>query len=285
MAMPGRMIRGASCAALLIQRFNWMISTLVRNRELLWALSKREVAARFKGSYGGLSWYVIQNLLLLALYSFIFGSLFKSHWARPGHAHGNYTLTLFMGLIIFNIFSECITRAPTLILGNTNYVKKVVFPLEILPAIQLMASVFNAFIATLVLVVMAFFLNASVFWQGLWLPLIVLPLLVMILGFSWFLSAFGTYVRDVNQVVTLLISAVMFLSPLFYQISSLPEKIRPYIDLNPLTIPMEEARGALLFGETPDFGVLAIYSCISIGVAVLGFVFFQNARRGFPDVL
>lgn len=258
---------------------------MVRNRELLWALSKREIAARFKGSYGGLSWYVIQNLLLLALYSFIFGSLFKSRWAQGGHIPGNYTIALFTGLILFNIFAECITRAPTLILSNANYVKKVVFPLEILPAIQLITAMFNAFIAVLVLVAMAFFLKAPMFWQGLWLPVIVLPLLILILGLSWFLSALGTYVRDVNQVVTLLISAIMFLSPLFYQISSLPEKVRPLIRLNPLTIPMEEARGALMFGETPNFGLLANYLCISIIVAALGFMFFQKARRGFPDVL
>jgi lipopolysaccharide transport system permease protein len=262
-----------------------MISAMVRNRELLWALSKREIAARFKGSYGGLSWYVIQNLLLLALYSFVFGSLFKSRWAQGSHIEGNYTIALFTGLILFNIFAECISRAPTLILSNANYVKKVVFPLEILPAIQLLTAVFNAFVAILVLVAMAIFLDAPMFWQGFWIPIIIVPLLVLIMGLSWFLAALGTYVRDVNQVVTLVISAAMFLSPLFYQISSLPKNARPYIKLNPLTIPMEEARGALMFGETPDFEVLAVYLGISIVIAALGFMFFQKARKGFPDVL
>jgi len=248
-------------------------------------LSKREIAARFKGSYGGLSWYVIQNLLLLALYSFVFGSLFKSRWAQGEHVQGNYTIALFTGLILFNIFAECINRAPTLILSNANYVKKVVFPLEILPVIQLVTAVFNAIIAIFVLVAMAIFLNAPMHWQGLWIPVIILPLLIMILGLSWFLAALGTYVRDVNQVVALVISATMFLSPLFYQISTLPEKARPYIRLNPLTIPMEEARGALMFGELPDFEVLAVYLGISLVMAALGFVFFQKARKGFPDVL
>jgi len=262
-----------------------MISALVRNRELLWALSKREIAARFKGSYGGLSWYVIQNLLLLALYSFVFGSLFKSRWAQGEHVQGNYTIALFTGLILFNIFAECINRAPTLILSNANYVKKVVFPLEILPVIQLVTAVFNAIIAIFVLVAMAIFLNAPMHWQGLWIPVILLPLLILILGLSWFLAALGTYVRDVNQVVALVISATMFLSPLFYQISTLPQKARPYIRLNPLTIPMEEARGALMFGELPDFEVLAIYLGISLVLAALGFAFFQKARKGFPDVL
>jgi len=262
-----------------------MIFTLARSRGLLWALSKREIAARFKGSYGGLSWYVIQNLLLLALYSLVFGSLFKSRWVQGSHLPGDYTIALFIGLILFNIFAECITRAPTLILSNANYVKKVVFPLEVLPIVQLVTALFNAFVAVLVLVVMAIFLGAPLSWQGLWLPIIILPLLILTLGLSWLLAAIGTYVRDVNQVITLLISAVMFLSPLFYQISSLPPRARPYITLNPLTVPMEEARGALMFGEPPNLVSLVIYFCIAMIVATMGFVFFQKARKGFADVL
>jgi len=262
-----------------------MILTLVRSRELLWALSKREIASRFKGSYGGLSWYVIQNLLLLALYSFVFGSLFKSRWAQGGHVQGNFTIALFTGLIVFNLFAECIIRAPTLILGNANYVKKVVFPLEVLPVVQLITALFNAFVALLVLVVMAYFLDAPMFMQGLWIPVIILPLAILVLGLSWFLSALGTYIRDINQVVSLLISATMFLSPLFYQVSALPAKAQPYIKFNPLTVPMEQARATLMFGLSPDFSALGIYLLISVVVALLGLAFFQKARKGFADVL
>lgn len=262
-----------------------MISTLVRSRELLWALSKREIASRFKGSYGGLSWYVIQNLLLLALYSFVFGSLFKSRWAQGDHVQGNFTIALFTGLIVFNVFAECVIRAPTLILSNANYVKKVVFPLEVLPIVQLVAALFNAFVALLVLVAMAYFLDAPMFVQGFWIPVIILPLAVLIMGLSWLLSALGTYIRDINQVVSLLISATMFLSPLFYQVSALPENARPYIKFNPLTIPMEQARATLMFGQSPDFSALGIYLLISVAVALLGLVFFQKTRKGFADVL
>lgn len=262
-----------------------MSSTLLRNAELFWALSKREIASRFKGSYGGLSWYVIQNLLLLTLYSFVFGSLFKSRWAQGDHVQGNFTIALFTGLIVFNLFAECVTRAPTLILSNANYVKKVVFPLEVLPAVTLATSLFNAFVAFIVLIVVARVLDAPLYWQGLWIPVILLPLVVLTLGVSWLLSALGTYVRDINQMMTLVISAFMFLSPLFYQLTALPEKARQWVVYNPLTIPMQEARGALMFGQAPDFHLLGSYLVIAVVVAVLGYAFFQKARKGFADVL
>lgn len=262
-----------------------MMSTLVRNSELFWALSKREIASRFKGSYGGISWYVIQNLLLLTLYSFVFGSLFKSRWSQSGHIEGNFTIALFTGLIVFNLFAECIIRAPTLVLANANYVKKVVFPLEVLPAVQLAAALFNASVAFLVLIVVARILGAPLYWEGLLIPIIMAPLSILVLGLSWLLAALGTYIRDINQVVSLLISAFMFLSPLFYQISALPPRAQPWIMWNPLTVPMQEARSALMFGVMPDFHVLGIYLIFAVVIAVASYFFFQKARRGFADVL
>lgn len=260
-------------------------SSLLRNLELFWALSKREVASRFKGSYGGLSWYVVQNLLLLTLYSFVFGTLFKNRWSSGDHIQGNFTVALFIGLIVFNTFAECITRAPTLILANANYVKKVVFPLEVLPAVSLATALFNALIAFLVLIVVAFVLKAPLHWEGLWIPVIMIPLVVLTLGVGWFLAALGTYIRDINQMVTLLISAFMFLSPLFYQITALPKKVQTWVMFNPLTIPMQESRAALMFGETPDFGLLSLYLAVAVVVAISGYAFFQKARGGFADVL
>lgn len=262
-----------------------MTSALLRSFELFWALSKREIASRFKGSYGGLSWYVIQNLLLLTLYSFVFGTLFKSRWSSGDHIQGNFTIALFIGLIVFNIFAECVTRAPTLILANANFVKKVVFPVEVLPAVSLATALFNACIAFLVLIVVAFVLEAPLHWQGLWIPVIMVPLIVLTLGVGWFLAALGTYIRDINQMVTLLISAFMFLSPLFYQITALPKAVQTWVMFNPLTIPMQESREALMFGETPDFGLLSIYLGVAILTAVSGHTFFQKARGGFADVL
>lgn len=262
-----------------------MISDAQRKLELFWALSRREIAARFKGSYGGLSWYVIQNLLLLMLYSFVFGTLFKSRWGQGDQPQGNFTIALFIGLIVFNLFAECVTRAPTLILANANYVKKVVFPLDVLPAVTLATAIFNAFVAFLVLIAVSWFLDSPMHWQGLWIPVIVLPLLVLILGITWLLAALGTYIRDINQMVTLLISAFMFLSPLFYQITALPKAAQRWVMLNPLTIPMQESRAALMLGQSPDWAALGVYMLIAIPVAMLGYACFQKLRGGFADVL
>lgn len=262
-----------------------MISGAQRKLELLGALSRREITSRFKGSYGGLSWYVIQNLLLLTLYSFVFGTLFKSRWGQGDQPAGNFTIALFIGLIVFNLFAECVTRAPTLILNNANYVKKVVFPLDVLPAVTLVTAMFNAFIALLVLIAVSWYLDSPMHWQGLWIPVIVLPLLVLTLGITWLLSALGTYVRDINQMITLVVSASMFLSPLFYQITALPKAAQSWVMLNPLTIPMQEARAALMLGQAPDWTTLGIYMLISLPIAVLGYALFQKMRGGFADVI
>ena len=195
------------------------------------------------------------------------------------------SIALFIGLIVFNTFAECVTRAPTLILSNANYVKKVVFPLEVLPAVTLATAMFNAAVAFVVLIAVAHFLDAPLHWQGLWIPVVMLPLIVLTLGVAWFLAALGTYIRDINQMVTLLISAFMFLSPLFYQITALPKSVQKWVMFNPLTIPMQESRAALMFGQTPDFSVLSMYLSIAIVVAVLGYTFFQKVRGGFADVL
>ncbi|HEL3831247.1 TPA: ABC transporter permease [Stenotrophomonas maltophilia] len=262
-----------------------MISGVQRKAELLWALSLREIAARFKGSYGGLSWYVIQNLLLLTLYSFVFGTLFKNRWGQGDHPSGNFTVALFIGLIVFNLFAECVTRAPTLILANANYVKKVVFPLDVLPVVTLITAVFNAFVAMLVLIAVSWYLDSPMHWQGLWIPVILLPLMVLILGVTWLLAALGTYIRDINQMVTLLISAFMFLSPLFYQITALPKAAQTWVMFNPLTLPMQESRAALMLGQSPDWAALGVYLLIAVPVAALGYMFFQKMRGGFADVI
>ena len=262
-----------------------MISGAQRKLELFWALSRREITARFKGSYGGLSWYVIQNLLLLTLYSFVFGTLFKSRWGQGDQPAGNFTIALFIGLIVFNLFAECVTRAPTLILANSNYVKKVVFPLEVLPAVTLATAIFNAFVAMLVLVAVSWYLESPMHWQALWIPVILAPLMVLILGVTWLLAALGTYIRDINQMVTLLISAFMFLSPLFYQITALPKAAQQWVMLNPLTLPMQESRAALMLGQSPDWSALGIYMLVAIPVAALGYACFQKLRGGFADVI
>ena len=262
-----------------------MQTPLARKLELAWQLTKREINSRYKGSFGGLWWYIIQNLLMLALYSFVFGTIFKAKWAEMGKPEGNYTVALFIGMLLFNVIAETITRAPTVVLSNSNYVKRVVFPLEILSVVQVGAALFNATVATLVLLVVSFVLKSPVHLTAFWLPVIVLPLIILVLGLSWTFAAIGTYIRDLNQVVGLLATAIMFLSPLFYSMSALPKSLHTLILFNPLTIPMQEARGAIMLGEMPDFKLLGSYYLVAIVIAICGYALFQKARRGFADVL
>jgi lipopolysaccharide transport system permease protein len=262
-----------------------MVNTILQNRDLIMALTMRDIASRYKGSYGGVLWYVIQNLLLLSLYTLVFGSLFKSRWNQADLGQANFALALFIGLIVFNLFAECITRAPGLILANANYVKKVIFPLQILPVVTLGSTLFNMVIALFVMLGMAVVLQVPLSLQGLWLPVILFPLVLFCLGLSWILAAVGTYVRDVSQVVSLITSALMFLSPLFYPLSSLPAGIQPFLVLNPLALPMNEARQAILFGQPPNLIAIGIYLFIACLFAGVGLFVFQRARKGFADVI
>lgn len=252
---------------------------------LIGPMLRREIETRHKGTFGGLYWYVFQNLIIVVIYSTVFGSLFNGVWRQQGVGEVNFTIALFVGLIQFNLMSEVLVRAPALIVQNSNLVKKVVFPLEILPIVSVGAALFNALIAFVVLLLAALVLRVPLSWNGLWLPLIVAPLAIAALGFAWGLAAIGTYVRDVGQVVMLLVTAMMFLSPLFYPIEMLPETVRALVAFNPITTPILQAREVLIFGRAPDSVVLGIYWVGSLAVAVLGRWFFETTRHGFADVV
>lgn len=262
-----------------------MVTTLTKHWSLTSALARREVEARYKGSFGGVAWYVIQTLVSVAVYSLVFGTIFKARWAESGQTPINFAMALFVGLLVFNLFSECTGRASTLILTNAIYVKKLVFPLEILPLVALMAALFNFAIGLAVFLGMSLALQVELAWTGLWLPAILAPFVLMLLGFMWFLASLGTFVRDTPQVVSLLIMIMMFLSPLFYPASALPEELRPWIQFNPISFPMEQSRKAILFGQAPDFAGLALYAAAAGFVCVLGYLWFMRTRRAFSDVL
>ena len=262
-----------------------MVTTFTKHWSLIFALSKREIEARYKGSFGGLGWYIIQTLISVGVYSLVFGTIFKARWAETGQAPINFAMALFIGLLVFNLFSESIGRASTLIITNANYVKKMVFPLEILPIVALMTALFNFIIGLIVFLVVCLVLQIDLSWTGLWLPVILAPFAIMVLGFMWFLASLGTFVRDTPQVVSLLTMIMMFLSPLFYPASTLPEELQSLIQLNPVAFPMEQSRKALLFGQSPDFSKLAIFTAIAFLVSALGYLWFRKTRKAFSDVL
>lgn len=262
-----------------------MVKTLWRNRGLAGAMIRREVIGRYRGSYLGILWSFFNPVFMLTVYTFVFSVIFKSRWGTASGSKTEFALILFAGLIIFNLFAECLGRAPTLILSNVNYVKKVVFPLEILPWIALGSALFHTVISIIVWLVAYLILfgipHATVFL----LPLVLLPLLMLIMGLTWGLASLGVYMRDVSQVIGICITVLMFLSPIFYPASALPEQYRTLLMLNPLTPAIEQARDVMFWGRAPDFGALALFSGATLLVAWTGFFWFQKTRKGFSDVL
>ncbi|MCG6872990.1 MAG: ABC transporter permease [Gammaproteobacteria bacterium] len=262
-----------------------LVHSLSDRFSLVRQMVRREVLSRYRGSVMGLFWAFLQPLLMLAVYAFVFGVVFKARFAGRADSQSEFAILLFAGLIMHSLFSECITRSPTLILSNVNYVKRVVFPLEILSWVAVFTAGFHALISALVLVAFALVLGAGVPWTVFLFPVVLLPLLLLCMGTSWFLASFGVYVRDVNQIVAVISTALLFLSPIFYPVTALPDFIQPYVYLNPLTVMIEASRDVLVRGNWPDWHALGLYTVISALVAWLGFFWFQNTRRGFADVL
>jgi len=272
-----------------VQHFDTAPASLVQSiwhhRQLITAMTRREVLGRYRGSVFGLLWTLFNPLVMLTVYTFVFSVVFNARWGNDGGSRVEFALVLFAGLMIFNLFAECINRAPTLILANVNYVKKVVFPLEILPLISLCTALFHMIISLCVWLV---FYGVFFGWPpltALWYPVVLLPLLLLIMGGSWLLSALGVYLRDTAQMVTVATTMLMFLSPIFYPLSALPTAYQPLLLLNPLTPVIEMVRGCLIWGQAPAPGFLAVYYAVSGLVCWFGFVWFQKTRKGFADVL
>lgn len=254
---------------------------------LIGPMIRREVAGRYRGSVLGIIWSLLTPLFMLAVYTFVFGAVFKTRWAGAGAETpaGEFAIILLAGLLVFQLFAEVVTRAPSLILTNANYVKKVVFPLEILCPVALGSALCHAGVSLAVLFGAKLAVYGSIPLTALWLPAILAPYCLLILGLAWFLASIGVYYRDVNHLLGTLVTALMFLSPIFYPLSALPEWLRPWVALNPIAFPVEATRAVLIFGETPDLAGLGMYTVIAIIVAVVGYVWFQKTRRGFADVL
>ncbi len=262
-----------------------MLSSFSRNKELILALTRREIASRYRGSMLGLLWSLVHPIVMLMIYTFVFSVVFKARWNTGGDSKTEFALVLFSGLIIFNLFSECITRSPSIILTHANYVKKVVFPLEILPWVTLGAALFQALMSLSVWLLFYVIFFGIPHATILLLPLILLPILFITIGLSWMLASIGVYLRDIGQMIGIGTTVLMFLSPIFYPVSSLPEKYQHLLLLNPLTPAIEGARDVLFWGHVPHISVYLIYLTFALMFSWLGFVCFQKSRKGFADVL
>lgn len=262
-----------------------MAASLWRNRGLAVALTKREVVGRYRGSFMGILWSFFNPVFMLAVYTFVFSVVFKARWSGGSESRTEFALVLFAGMIVFGLFSECINRAPGLILANVNYVKKVVFPLEILPFISLGAAAFHLLVSIAVWLIFYLVFFGVPHLTILLLPLVLLPLVLFTLGLSWMLASLGVYLRDVGQIVGVFTTALLFLSPIFYPVTALPAEYQNLLHLNPLTPVIEQTRQVLVWGKLPDLGFWAGAMVAGSAAAWLGFAWFQKTRKGFADVL
>ncbi len=263
-----------------------MAASLWRNRGLVKALIQREILGRYQGSVLGILWSFFNPILMLAVYTFVFSVIFKARWGTGGtESKAEFALILFAGLLLFNLFAECVTRAPGLILGNTSYVKRVVFPLEILPWVSFGAALFHVCVNLVVWLLFYLFILGLPKATVVLLPLALIPLMLQVMGVSWFLASLGVYLRDVSHVVGILVSTLMFLTPIFYPASAIPAAYQQLLYLNPLTFIVELARDLLIFGRWLDWGSFGLVTVGSAVVAWAGFAWFQKTRKGFADVL
>lgn len=245
-----------SLRSLLIQPYV-LVKSLYANRALLVSMVKRDLSGRYKSSTMGLAWSVITPLMLLAVYTSVFGGILQTKWGGLTNTL-DYALQLFCGLTLFGMVSETLARSPGVLIAHSSYVKKVIFPLEILPPIVVSGAVFHAIISLGVLIVVLLFVKGFELTY-LALPVVVLPLVVLCLGVAWFLSATTVYIRDVSQMTNFFSTILMFLSPIFYSAKSVPDKFKFFYNLNPLTFPIEQLRRILLEGVWPDWISLLTY--------------------------
>ena len=263
-----------------------LLESLRQNRSLILALTRRDIVGRYRGSSLGILWSFVNPLIMLAVYTFAFGVVFGARWTPTSDSKMEFAIILFAGMLVFSLFSECVNRSPSLVLANPSYVKRVVFPLEVLPVVALGSSMFHmivSFVVWLIFYVVAFGLPS---FHILLLPFVMFPLILFTIGLSWFLASLGVYLRDVGQMVSSITLVLLFMSAIFYPIEALPENLRtPLMIVNPLVFHVEICRQLMVWGQLPAFRSWMIYLVFGFAVAGLGYAWFQKTRRGFADVL
>ncbi|QTA80408.1 Putative ABC-type transport system, ATP-binding protein [Desulfonema limicola] len=255
-------------------------------RELIKQLALREITARYRGSFIGLGWSFIQPLMMLCVYTFVFSVIFKSKWGvSPDESRAAFALALFMGLITFGLFSEVLNGSPSLVISNQNYVKKVVFPLEILPFVRLLSTFVNSLISLSVLIIGILIIKHFLHWTILLLPFVWFSMMLFTLGCGYFLASIGVFIRDVEVTTGILTTILFFLTPIFYPISAVPERFRFISHMNPVAIFVEDSRRVVLWGLSPDWPLFFIGLGVSTLTFILGFIWFIKTKKAFADVI
>jgi lipopolysaccharide transport system permease protein len=261
------------------------VHALYAHRQIVFQMARRDMIDRYRGSMLGFAWSLLNPLLMLAVYTFVFSLVFKAAW--PGSAAGSagFALNVFAGMIVFTIFSESVSRAPSLVIQNANLVKKVVFPLEVLPLVTLASSLFHSVVSFAVLLAFVVVVTGKLPLTAVLFPVAMVPVALFALGLSWFLASIGVFFRDATHTVGLLVMALMFLSPIFYPVSSVPERVRGLFELNPLARSVEDCRALVIAGNVPDPIGFAVNLVIAVAVAWLGLWWFMRTKHAFADVL
>jgi lipopolysaccharide transport system permease protein len=259
---------------------------LWRHRQLIRQLTWRDITGRYRSSFLGVAWSFITPLVTLSLYTFVFGVVFKSRWPNTRTDNlAEYGLVLFAGLTAFSLFSECANRATGIITSSPNYVKKVVFPLEVLPVSVVGSALFHTGISVLLLIVAHQILTGGVAWTAIFLPLVFVPLVCMALGATWFLASAGVFFRDLSHTITLVMQVLVFMTPIFYPLEALPVPMQSMLRFNPLTPIVENTRRVTLQGRMPDWRSLGVSTICGVVAALLGYAWFIKTKRGFADVI
>lgn len=252
---------------------------------LIAQLAQREVMARYRQSWLGSAWLLLMPLLMLLVYTLVFREVFQVRWAPPGESALTFALRIYAGLAVFTFFAEFINRTPTLIVEQAHLVKKVVFPVQLLCWASLAAALVHLGVSALLLVLMRWWSLGALPWSALALPLVWLPLVLLCLGLGWALSALGTFVRDIGQFLSMLMSALVFLSPVFFPVEVLPRHLQAWMWLNPLAPVMTQTRRVLLEGQWPDWHSWGLSLLMGAALALAGAWLFRRLRPGFADVL
>ena len=270
----------------MLRRLLPFAADLWMHRELLWQFTLRNVELRHKGSHLGLVWSFLSPLLMLALYVLVFGYIFGgSFGAIRGETRVDYALGIFIGLTIFHFVGETLGTSSTLIVGNPNFVKKVVFPLEILPIANVGAALFHMLISLGLVLVSLFLFGHGASWGLLWLPIILLPVVLLCAGSAWFFSALGVFFRDIGQVMQFLTMALMFSSAVFYSAQTIPANIWVYMRFNPILLAIELARDAALWDRPLNYHHLVYIYLVGFAACYLGHAAFRKMKPAFADVL
>lgn len=252
--------------------------------ELILSLAKRELLTRYKGSALGMVWAVITPVVMITIFTFIFSGIFSARFG-PGGTAWDYALYLFCGLLPWTMFQETVQTSSTTIVAHANLVKRVVFPLETLPAAQALSALANQMFGTIALLVACIVVRHELHASILWLPTLLIPQLVLTLGVAWLVASLGVFLRDIAQGITLVLMAWMYLTPIIYPETIVPERYRPFINANPFTALVRSYRRIFLEGLAPDWPSLAYFAILSAIVFLIGYWWFAKTRRNFADVI